>query len=190
MLLELASKYCVDKLHSHSYIPAYEELFAGRRVGRLLEIGIGYRDLMEPFVPKYIHGASLKMWNDYFEDAIIYGCDIREDTLFQSTGIRTFQCDQSDYLSLQSLIRRTGGGFDVIIDDGSHQTEHQIFTALVLLRELTLHGVYIIEDVQEPKKVMAELAKYADIVPFLNLSIECAVFNKRIDDTLVVVKRT
>lgn len=176
-LHELAEKYGVDKLHSHSYIPFYEKLFAGRAVKRILEIGIGYEDLMKPFVPFYVHGASLRMWKELFPSAQIWSCDIREDALFHDEpSIYTLQIDQSkreDLAKLASL-----GPWDVVIDDGSHQTEHQILTAEVLLPSVRPGGVYIVEDVQEPERVAA--------------SIPGSVihrFDKRPDDVLVVVEK-
>ena len=85
-LESLAIKYSCDKYYAHSYIPFYTELFENMNVRRVLEIGIGYEDLMGPFVPHYVHGASLLMWNDYFQKAAIYACDIRSETLVSSTG--------------------------------------------------------------------------------------------------------
>lgn len=172
-LHDLAVRYGCDKLHSHSYIPFYEKLFAGREVKRLLEIGIGFKDLMLPFVPFYVHGASLRMWKEYFPSAHIWGCDIREDVLFQEPSIYTLQIDQGKREDLEKLVRL--GPWDVVIDDGSHQTEHQILTAEVLLPSVRSGGVYVVEDVQEPERVAA--------------SIPGSVihrFDKRPDDVLVV----
>ena len=44
---------------------------------------------------------------------------------------------------------------DVIIDDGSHQPEHQMLTASILRWHLAPGGVYVIEDVQKPEEVAA-----------------------------------
>lgn len=172
-LEELAIRYSNDKYYSHSYIPFYQQLFEGREVKRLLEIGIGYRDLMEPFVPRFVPGSSLRMWKEHFRSADIWGCDIREDVLFQESSIITLQIDQSKREELEKLARF--GPWDIIIDDGSHQTEHQILTAEVLLPSVRPGGVYVVEDVQEPERVAA--------------SIPGSVihrFDKRPDDVLVV----
>src|SRR5258706_4933090 len=136
-LTQLAEKYCVDKLHSHSYIPAYSELFDGLDVRRILELGVGYESLMKPFVMKYIHGASLKMWEEYWPEAQIFSADIREDTLINEGQIRSFVVDQSSAESLATLVGKCssvdgGWEFDVVIDDGSHQLEHQ-WTSLSML---------------------------------------------------------
>lgn len=186
-LEELALKYNCDKLHSHSYIGFYEKLLEPRRTNPLilLEIGIGFRELMEPFINgPYIHGASLKMFRDYLPNAFIFGCDIREDTLFQEDRIRTFQCDQSVADSIFNLLANISATFfqlktpDIIIDDGSHQTEHQIFTATAILPCMRPGSLYVIEDVSEPLKVVAGIGEG-----------EIHEFGKRADDTIVLVRR-
>ena len=192
-LLDLAAKYNSDKLHSHSYIPFYAELFAGRTVNRLLEIGIGFHSLMLPFVNPdrpYVHGSSLRMWADYFPDAAIFGCDVREETMVYNDPlrIRTIVCDQSSGASLASMVmdlcwdgNRIEGvptfkGFDIIIDDGSHQTAHQLLTFDCLRPRLNEGGVYVIEDCQEPERLAAHTGGTIHR------------FDKRPDDVLVVIK--
>ena len=182
-LIELAKKYGADKFFSHSYLETYERILAHRKVTRLLEIGIGHRDLMEPFVPFYVHGASLKIWNEYWPAAEVWACDIREDTLVNEGNIRSVVCDQSSGKSLAEMVFTVTDGlkhkFDVIIDDGSHQFEHQKLTADVLLPRVAEGGVYIIEDCY-PDTGAHLAARYGGY---------CIVGNKRPDDTLVVIQR-
>ena len=153
-LTDLAIKYSCDKYYRHSYLPVYEHVLGERQVKRLLEIGIGYKDLMQPFLPEgieYVHGSSLKMWSEYWPDAEIWACDIREDTMVTEGNIRSVVRDQSSPLSLLSLVGQAKGNFDVIIDDGSHQFEHQLLTAVTLLPYLAVGGVYMIEDTYADK---------------------------------------
>lgn len=161
-LMQLAEKYHSDKLYWHSYIPRYEELFAHRNVRRLLEIGIGYKDLMQPFLPagvEYVHGSSLKMFEEYFGGADIYSCDIRTDTLINEGRIHSMVCDQSSPTDLAKLLEWSGTDLDVVIDDGSHLYEHQFITASVLLPVLKPGSLYVIEDVWNNDDGRA-LAKY------------------------------
>lgn len=179
-LHDLGEKYGVDKLHSHSYIPLYEQLFSGREVRRLLEIGVGYEELMKPFVPFYVHGASLRMFRDFFPGAQIWGCDIRPDVLIWEPPIFCLQIDQSKREDLESLVAlaEQSAPWDIIIDDGSHQTEHQILTAEVLLPTVRKGGVYVVEDCQRPEEIITALG--------------CGMihrFDKRPDDCLVVFER-
>ena len=178
-LISLAKKFCCDKYFSHSYIDFYSYLLSKLKIKRLLEIGIGYEDLMKPFVPKYIHGASLLMWREYLPEAQIMACDIREDTLIQDKRITSVQCDQSSVLSLLDMIGRLGGEFDIVIDDGSHIQQHQILAAKTLLPYLSRDGVYVIEDVFDHE--IEDTARRLNGVPVR--------FNMRSDDNLVVIRK-
>ncbi len=123
----------------------------GVEVRRLLEIGIGFKDLMVPFLPagvEYVHGSSLKMWEEYFPEAEIFACDIREDALINEGRIRSMVCDQSSPLELGVMCGVYGLIYDVIIDDGSHQYEQQRISARMLLR-YSKPSLYVIEDVWE-----------------------------------------
>lgn len=178
-LTELAIKYGSDKYYSHSYIPLYSSLFAGRAVQRVCEIGIGFKDLMSPFTPKFVAGSSLYMWHEFWPDAAIFACDIREDALINdnSKQIWSTVCDQSRPSSLKNLIQWSGGGFDVVIDDGSHVFEHQILTAAMLLPHVRKNGIYVIEDT------------YADKGKWLadEFGGELYAGTKRPDDFMVVI---
>jgi hypothetical protein len=178
-LRELAIKYGSDKLYAHSYIEFYERLFAEmQQVERLLEIGIGFPELMTPFSPTWVHGSSLRMWSEYFPEAEIFGCDIREDTLFNEGRIKTFCVDQSSYASLEKLRLTIGDDMDIIMDDGSHALHDQVLTFNVFKDSVRTDGVYIIEDVQEPERLV-DLIGAGHIVRF----------DKRPDDVLVVLQK-
>jgi hypothetical protein len=158
-LEDMARKYSADKWYNHSYVPLYEGFLSAKPVHRLLEIGIGYRELMEPFVPFYVHGASLKMWAAWLPEAEIYACDIREDTLINEGRIHSMVCDQSSEHSLLRMVTTFGGTFDVIIDDGCHIPAVQILTARTLVPYLSPGGIYTIEDcyADTAKAIAAEL---------------------------------
>ncbi len=191
-LTDLARKYNSDKLHSHSYIPFYEQLFAGRNVRRLLEIGIGFADLMQPFVSPdapYVHGSSLRMWEEFFPEAEIFACDIRKETLVNQGRIRSVVCDQSRPRSLHDMVAAfvtteliddmnvPVSGFDVILDDGSHQLNDQLTTFFALKEFLNEGAVYVIEDCQQPERLASETGGTIHR------------FDKRPDDCLVVVRK-
>lgn len=178
-LTELAEKWMVDKFYFHSYMPQYETLMADRKVSNLLEIGIGYRDLMLPLVPEYIHGASLHMWSEFWPEAKIHGCDIRQDTMICEGNILTFVCDQSKPLDLLALVGEIGTTLDVIIDDGSHQKEHQFITAMTLLPYLAVGGIYVVEDVKNEH--LDELCKLTGGMAIRG--------TRRDDDNLCVIRR-
>ena len=161
-LCELAEKYGSDKVKSifHDYTPFYDQILSGRDIKRVLEIGIGTPNAM-CHMQKYETGASLRMWRDYFPDAEIFGLDNDFSAMLPETPrIYTLVCDQSNEGNLLEIadILAQHGKFDLIIDDGSHQLEHQALTANTLIpRLLAYSGVYVIEDVMYRKELYAKL---------------------------------
>ena len=154
----LGEKYCVDKspvFGRHTYTPQYHKLFSNikNQVKLLLEIGIGNVPLMKSLTNNdYKPGASLRMWRDYFSinNTQIIGCDILEDVLFSDERITTFQVDQNNVESLNSLItkvKKIEEYADIIIDDGSHQEQHMVTSYNQLWKLLKPKGIYIIEDI-------------------------------------------
>jgi hypothetical protein len=107
----------------------------------LLEIGVGgYKD-------SGTGGESLRMWKAYFRSGRIVGLDIEDKRHFSEHRIDIRQCDQTDAVSLTKLSEEYGG-FDIIVDDGSHLNEHVIQTFKVLFPLLRDGGIYAVEDVQ------------------------------------------
>jgi hypothetical protein len=154
----IGEKYLVDKCPklNHSYTPVYHELLKEYRntSETVLEIGIGNYPLMSSLVgPKYVPGASLRMWRDYFTKANVYGCDIDPSTFFTDDRIQTYFADQSNEQSLEALFHNVKQHskketIDFIIDDGSHIVSHMKTTFKTLWKYVSPGGIYIIEDIQ------------------------------------------
>jgi hypothetical protein len=139
-LLELCLKHETDKA-SHGYLAAYQEHFSGRRteVTTVLEIGVGgYGDVDKG-------GESLRMWAEYFPNAMIHGVDIHNKSAIDTTRIKTHEGSQIDADFLDRLMQKTGAP-DIVIDDGSHVNEHIIFTFEHLFPHVRPGGFYVIED--------------------------------------------
>jgi len=154
---QLSRYYALDKnvaTNCHNYIPGYTSLFENIRfkVSTVLEIGIGvveYQQMSGVWHLGYKTGNSLRCWRDYFIYADIYGVDIYPCVMNDEERIQTFIGDQSNKDDLQNIIDQIGM-CDIIIDDGSHQVQHQIFTCMFLLQYIKQKGgIYVIEDVQE-----------------------------------------
>lgn len=139
----LATIFKTDKWGKHFYTPHYSfhfQKFTHKKI-KLLEIGIGgYENPQQG-------GGSLRMWERFFDKAEIYGVDIYDKTQLEEGRIKIKQGSQVDASFLQSLSDDVGG-FDIIIDDGSHLNEHIIFTFETLFPKLNDNGIYVIEDVQ------------------------------------------
>lgn len=110
-LSELAFMYGTDKL-DHGYIPFYEQ-YLPKNPKKILEIGVK-------------EGRSIQMWQKYFPDTEIHGLDLfQEFPIPDIPGVKFWQGNQCDWLILEQLRRED---FDVIIDDGSHNSRDQMMT--------------------------------------------------------------
>ena len=142
-LTRLASIYGTDKWGLHWYTPHYERYFRPikSRPLNVLEIGVGgYEDAGQG-------GASLRMWKSYFRRSRIVGIDLYDKRHLSEDRIDIRQCDQTDENALRQLSSEYGG-FDIVIDDGSHINEHVIRTFEILFPLLRPEGIYVVEDVQ------------------------------------------
>lgn len=134
--------------YPHRYLPFYEQFLAplrGREI-TLLEIGVE-------------HGASLKMWRDYFMQGKIVGMDINpKDYIGERIEVETG--NQHVATDLERVIAKHGP-FDVVIDDAGHDPDAQIFCFHFMLQHVKPGGFYILEDVAENEGVINHLCRLA-----------------------------
>jgi hypothetical protein len=142
-LQELALAMRTDKEGAHRYTAAYERHIARFRQQpvTLLEIGIG------GYSNQARGGASLRMWKAYFPAGTIIGLDIEDKSQFAEERITILQGDQGDRAFLRDLATRYGP-FEIVIDDGSHRSEHVIASFEALFPHVRDGGVYVVEDLQ------------------------------------------
>ena len=139
----LASVFGSDKEGSHYYAKHYQDHFSPLRRKKLniLEIGIGgYED------PRG-GGQSLRMWKAFFPNSRIYGIDLHDKAYHQEHRIKTFQGSQIDEGFLREVAAEIGS-IDIIIDDGSHSSDHVITTFKILFPLMSPNGIYVVEDLQ------------------------------------------
>jgi len=164
----LADKYECDKGSlKHNYTKIYNDYFKQikNRKFNILEIGFGT-------------GASVKMWLDYFNKAILYCIDIRKNlpdeellNKYVNNGrLKFISADQSSLEPVIKLIKNKK--FRIIIDDGSHITEDQQYSIGRLFPYLSESGLYIIEDLNckrgHNKKFKIETVKMIKILKKYN----------------------
>jgi len=126
----------------HCFGRTYQELLRPlkyRRI-RLLEIGIG-GTLDE------VGGRSLLAWRAFFPLGTIVGFDLQDKGRLATRRIKIYRGDQGSAADLTRL-RTEEGPFDIIVDDGSHLSRHQLATFRHLFGALPQGGLYVIEDVQ------------------------------------------
>ena len=122
----------------HSCLVFYNELFGTFRHKkvRVLEIGVQ-------------NGGSLELWAKYFPNAEkIVGCDINTSCSrlqFEDDRISVVVGDASTAHTATEIFG-IAKDFDIIIDDGSHESGDVIRTFSQYFGNLTPGGVYVVED--------------------------------------------
>jgi hypothetical protein len=147
---QLATMFPSDKWTTHEFQKPYHRHFSPLRSKtlRILEIGVGgYVDDHVKYSRPDTGGESLRFWKRYFPKSEIYALDIEDKSDLKSDRLTIFQGDQSDPQTLKR-INESAGGFDIVIDDGSHINSHVITTFEALFPLLSPNGIYVVEDTQ------------------------------------------
>lgn len=146
-----SEKPVTDKVTDHHYEIMYGQFlmpyYASNPNMKMLEIGLGCDMYYGP-------GASVAVWKKLFPLAELWEAEFNEKCVEKSKaegkleGINTLTGDQMNVDTLDEWIEKSGGEFDVIIDDGGHQ-QCQIWTSLQKLwPAVKPGGLYFIEDLQ------------------------------------------
>lgn len=169
-LCELAMKYNSDKCPQigHCYTPFYYEYLKDKRnsVKKVLEIGVGTNHYKK-LIPGYVLGAGLRMWRDFFPNAHVYGIDIMPESIFTDDRLTTLHCDERDEQAVKNLISKIGSDIDLVIDDGSHHVNDQIFLLKTLMPLLDKGVTYIIEDCLRTRLIRNLFPEYDSFIPVL-----------------------
>ncbi len=122
-----------NSLH-HGYTQYYSMFFNKYRYDEIniLEIGIWT-------------GDSLRMWERFFGIGKIFGVDIEDKSQYNTERTKTFIADQGESAQLINVMNQIPP-IDIIVEDGSHQSSHQILTFATLFPLLKPGGYYITED--------------------------------------------
>lgn len=132
-----------DKDTVHTYIDAYEEILKPYRetAHSVLEIGL-------------FSGQSLRMWEQYFCGKV-FGIDCSDQPCGGLQDLRPMIAEGTHNIIIMDGTSKAdieknfkGVKFDVIIDDGSHNLEHQLESYNHFKSHIAKGGIYIIEDIQ------------------------------------------
>ena len=143
-LEQIADNSITDKNTVHSYLPLYQRLLAGKKetAANVLEVGI-YR------------GGSIKLWGDFFTNAIVYGLDITDEHIV-CESIKTHErirlytsVNAYDVNFVTSEFTNKGLKFDFMLDDGPHTLESMVKFIKLYSNLMTDDGILIIEDVPD-----------------------------------------
>jgi len=176
----------------HTYTDFYSHIFSHCRndILRVFECGIGTNNpkLRSSMGTKGSPGASLRVWRDYFPNAMIIGADIDRDILFKEKRIKTFFIDQLNPKVISNFWKTISlSDFDLIIDDGLHTFEAGICLFKNSIKHLSNEGIYVIEDVSIP-----DLFRYKDFFIKTNYILEYVTMfrpNHEINDNNLIVIR-
>lgn len=178
---------------AHTYSDYYAGLFSHCRehIKTVFECGIGTNNVD---VPSSMGsggkpGASLRVWRDYFPNAVIYGADIDKDILFEEPRIKTGFIDQCDPDAIRAYWQTiTVNNFDFMIDDGLHTFDAGSTLFLNSVDKLSSTGIYVIEDVTR-----ADMIRYKSFFEGRNFSVEFVfLFSPTrglFDNNLVVIRK-
>lgn len=132
-LNDLGVKHATDKSTiTHCYLDNYEKHLQSWRDKEfiLLEIGVA-------------GGASIRMWQEYFKNAKIYGID--NNAACAAIGDNIFIGSQTDPEFLGFVLSEIGSP-DIIISDGSHIGDEEVETFKLLFPLIKNGGMYFLED--------------------------------------------
>jgi predicted O-methyltransferase YrrM len=151
-LCEIGKKYDTDKSsqrsnvtdfrHCHPYTLFYDGLFKNKKNDKLeiAELGI-------------LEGSSLRMWQEYFTNANIYGFDNSNWFInnfkerYNNDRITLDIIDVTSKDSIANTFASINTQYDIIIEDTTHQFEDQIRVIENVYQYLKPGGILIIEDI-------------------------------------------
>lgn len=197
-LAEIHHKYDTDKGTYHSYIEKYDEIFGPYKHERFnfLEIGC-------------LTCGSLKMFNEYFSRAHIFGVDNwAQNTdhighLLSNKGIDLkmvvdeinnnyprVHLKTCDSTNKEEVAKRLNGiQFKYILDDGDHSLGAQLTTFKNFLPYLEYGGTYIIEDVAHVSELADQLNQHLhETKRIMAVEIQGWYKGNRADDAIIIIK--
>ena len=150
---ELFDRHGSDKSLYRNYHLFYAEVF--ERLGKntplnILEIGLGSQNLKIPsnMGTKFLVGASLKAYKEFFPNANIFGADIDKEILFTEDRIVTSYVDQLEVNTFEQMHKNFNCPiYDLVIEDGLHSFVASLHTLNFALKHTKKEGgIIILED--------------------------------------------
>jgi hypothetical protein len=179
---DLAMKYqhLTDKLslqgdysNGHTYPVIYDHLFYTYKDKKInfLEIGLSV-------------GGNIAICSEYFTDVNHYGIDI-SDYIQIDRSLFTFYLGSFNDPNIVKLASERQ--YDIILEDASHDLNHQLETIKLYLPMLKSGGIMIIEDVQDVNYLNA-IYDAIDITKYFAYTVDLRFNKNRCDDLIVVIE--
>ena len=126
-------------IKTHNYTPYYEKYFKNIKNNKIRILELGSHE-----------GKGLAAFYYFFPKSSLIGANINPFQMrFQSNRIEEIYIDVSSKIILKNFCKYYKDGFDIIIDDASHNLHDILLTLPVLFKKLNRGGFYVIEDVNQ-----------------------------------------
>ena len=140
-------------------------------------------------------GGSIVMWQKYFTNANIVGVEWSGSDAMTARSRQLLDANRSHVHwntdgykpETVDMLKNTYGSFDIVIDDGPHTLDSQIYFASKYSELVKPNGLLVVEDIaglENAQRIFEALPDYMDgeIVNLLHVT-------NRFDDIMVIAKR-
>lgn len=128
-----------DKGWHHGYIEHYYNFkFTNLKIKPMAMLELGVHQ-----------GQSIRLWSEWFENTFIYGIDINLESIKKIENFHMVKGIVGDGYTSEMVDKFDDGFFDIIIEDGPHTLDSQIFAAKNWVKKLKKNGFMVIEDIQD-----------------------------------------
>lgn len=167
-----------DKSTVHSYIPhLYDQFLDPLRDEEINILEIGTRE-----------GDSIRLWDDFFTKANIYGMDNNNAKLYEEVVSEKVTMHLGNAYS-QEMADKVPD-MDVIIDDGPHSLASQLLCIEFYFNKLKEGGIIIIEDIQKFEYIDQLEKKYIECGGTKEFEYyDLRHIKRRYDDLVAVLKK-
>ena len=132
-------KYNNIIIKTHNYTPYYEKYFKNIKNNKIRILELGSHE-----------GKGLAAFYYFFPKSSLFGANINPFQMrFQSNRIEEIYIDVSSKIILKNFCKYFEDGFDIIIDDASHNLHDILLTLPLLFKKLNRGGFYVIEDANQ-----------------------------------------
>jgi len=165
---------------SHAYAVVYDRLFQPfkDREVNFLEIGLNV-------------GGNIAICSEYFKNVNHYGIDIADyldrTNLPILSDSNKFTFYHGSFDEVRIIEQASQREYDIILEDASHQLQHQQKAIQIYLPLLKQGGLMIIEDIQDVSH-LDSIYSFIDLNKYFAYTIDLRYNKNRYDDILVIIE--